>query len=112
MINNISIWEELLLEMERPGRILKFIYVPGHTGLEGNDTTYIPAVEGMCLSTLWALLRTAFSRQTDDTQTSHEQSPCLAATLPPENIYAVQETTVIGVEDSTDSSPNDHPGAI
>ena len=30
----------------------------------------------------------------------------------PENIYAIQETTMLGGEDSTDSSPNDHPGAI
>ena len=115
MINNISIPEKLLLEileMERPSRILKWIYVPGHAGLEGNDTAHRQVVEGMCLITLWALPCTAFSRMTDDTQTAYEQSPCLAATPPPENIYAVQETTVIGVEDSTDSSPNDRPGAI
>ena len=37
MIGNISIWEELLLEMERPGRMLKWIYVPRHAGLEVND---------------------------------------------------------------------------
>ena len=37
MISNISIWEELLLEMERPGRILKLIYVPkgGGAGVWG-----------------------------------------------------------------------------
>ena len=32
MINNISIWEELVLEMEQPGTILKWIYVPGTQG--------------------------------------------------------------------------------
>ena len=112
MISNISILEELLLEMERPGRMLKWIYVPGNTGLEGNDTAHRRAVEGMCLSTLWALPRTAFSQRTKDTQTTHEQAPCPAATPPSENIYAVQETTVFGVEDSTDSSPNNHLGAI
>ena len=30
----------------------------------------------------------------------------------PRKKNTVQDTTVIGVEDSTDSSPNDHPGAI
>ena len=63
MISNISMWEELLLEMERPGRMLKWIYVPGHAGLEGSDTTHRLAMEGMCLSTLWALPHTAFSRR-------------------------------------------------
>ena len=67
MISNISIGEEMLLEMEQPSRILKWIYVPGHTGLEGNDTTHRLVVEGMCLSTPWTLPRTAFSRLTDDT---------------------------------------------
>ena len=67
----------------------------------------------MCLSsTLWALPHTAFSQQTKDT---HELALCSPATPPPpENLYAIQETTVLGGEDSTDtdSSPNDHPGAI
>ena len=112
MISNISISEEVLLEMERPGRILKWIYLPGHAGLEGNDTTHRLAVEGMCLSTLWALPRTAFSRLTDETQTTHIQSSYPAWTPPPENIYAVQDTTVIGVEDSTNNSPNNQRGAI
>ena len=107
MISKILIWEEMLLEMERPGRIVKWIYVLGHAGLEGNDTAHRLAVEGMCLNTLWALPRTAFSRLTYDTQTAHEQSPRPAATSAPENMYAV-----IGVEDNTNSSPNDHPGAI
>ena len=86
VISNIPIWEELLLEMERPGRMLKWIYVPGHAGLEGNYTAHRLAVEGMCLSTLWALPRTAFSQQTVDI---HEPALCSAATPPPENIYAV-----------------------
>ena len=85
MISNISIWEELLLEMERPGRMLKWIYVPGHAGLEGNDTAHILAVEGMCFSTLWALPHTAFSRQTEDTQTAHEPALCPAAAPAPGN---------------------------
>ena len=111
MISNIPIWEELLLEMERPGTMLKWIYVPGHAGLGGNDTAHRLAVEGICLSTLWAVPCTAFSQQTEDT---HEPALRSAATPPPppENIYAVQETTVLGGEDSTDSSPNDHLGAI
>ena len=96
MISNISIWEELLLEIERPERILKWIYVPGHAGLEGNDTAHRLASEGMCMNTVWALPRTAFSRPIDDTQTTHEQPLCPAATPPLDNIYAVQDTTVIG----------------
>ena len=60
MISNISVWEKLILEMERPGGISKGIYMPEA----------------------------------------------------PENIHAVLDTTVIGVEESTDSSPNDDPRAI
>ena len=80
MISNIPIWEERLLEMVRPGRMLKWIYVPGHVGLEGDHTAHRLAVEGMCLSTLWALPRTAFSQQTEDT---HEPALCSAASPPP-----------------------------
>ena len=112
MISNISIWEETFLEIERPGRISKWIYVLGHTGLEGNDTPHRMALEGMCLSTLWALQRTAFSHPIDDSQIPHEQPLCPATTPPSDNICAVQDTTVIGGVDSTDSSPDDHPGAI
>ena len=77
MISNIPIREELLLEMERPG---KWIYVPRHAGLEGNDTAHRPGVEGMCLSTLWALPHTAFSQQTED---AHEPALCSAVPPPP-----------------------------
>ena len=97
--------------MERPGRLLQWIYAPRHAGLEGNDTAHKLAVEGMCLSTLRALPLAAVSHQTDDT---HEPALCSATTppFPPENIYAVRETQVLGGEDSTVSSPNEHPGAI
>ena len=112
VISSILIWEDLLLEIERRGRILKWVYVPGHAGLEENDTAHRLAVEGMCLSTVWALPRTTLSRLIDDTQVTHEQSLCPVATPPSDNIYAVQDTTVIGGEDSTNSSPDDHPRAI
>ena len=52
------------------------------------------------------------------TNRRHTNSPCTSTASssdpppPLENIYAVQETTVLGVENSTDNSPNDHPGAI
>ena len=64
--------------------MLKWIYVPGHAGLEGNDTAHGLAVEGMCQSTLWALPHTAFSQQTKDT---HEPALRSAANPPPENTY-------------------------
>ena len=70
MISNVSIWEELLLETERPGRILEWIYVPGHAGLEGNGTAPRLAVEGMCLSTLGAATHSLFT-----TKRRHANSP-------------------------------------
>ena len=47
--------------MERPGKLRQWIYVPGHAGLEGNDTAHRLAVEGMCMNVLWARPRTSFS---------------------------------------------------
>ena len=44
--------EYLQSTMERPDRLLIWMFVPGHVGLEGNDAAHGLAVEGMCLSAL------------------------------------------------------------
>ena len=66
MINNIPMWEQLICEIERPGRALKWICVPGHAELEGNDEAHQLAVEGVCMSALWALPGTSFSQRLEE----------------------------------------------
>ena len=75
-ISNVPVWEELLEEIERPDRELRWIYVPGHAGMEGNETAHRLSVEGMCLSGMWAQSRKSFATERGE-QHPHapEQSP-------------------------------------
>ena len=53
-ISNIPVWEELLGEIECPERELRWVYVLGHAGMEGNKTAHHLSLEGMSLIGIWA----------------------------------------------------------
>ena len=60
-ISNIPLWEELLEEIVRLGKELRWIYVRGHAGMEGTETAHRLPVEGMGLRGMWAQSCTSFA---------------------------------------------------
>ena len=54
---NILVWEMLLHEMAKPGRVIRWEHVPTHVNIQGNKVANGLALEGMCNSPLWSRLR-------------------------------------------------------
>ena len=57
-VANVAIWEELLHELDQPGKTIRWVKVPSHVSVEGNNEADRPADLGRLSSPLHPVLST------------------------------------------------------
>ena len=51
---HMPVWEMLLHEMEKPRRDVRWVNIPAHVNVHGNEVANGLAMAGMCSSSLWS----------------------------------------------------------
>ena len=52
-VSNVTLWEELLVEPDKPGRPIVWVKIPSHVGIQGNTQAELPANAGRLASPLY-----------------------------------------------------------
>ena len=71
---NIPVWEMLLHEMAKPGRVIRWEHVLAHVNVQGNKVGNGLALKGMCDSLLWSRSRRRDSSSSKSTMRLQEGS--------------------------------------